>query len=98
MNQEFTKALMAVHPGLQQIQVSGAMMGIISARGLSINPVNTTLNALYMGVWHRLGNDKSTNNADSWTNTPLDVKVYNMDLDNVSPNVLYLANFDPGKS
>ena len=70
--------------------------GIISARGLSINPVNTTSNALYMGVWHRLGTYKSTNNADSWTNTPLDVKVYNMDLDNVSPNVLYLANFDPG--
>jgi len=73
----------------------GGDNGIISARGLSINPVNTSSNALYMGVWHRLGTYKTTNNAGNWTNTPLDVKIYNMDLDNVTPNVLYLANFDP---
>ena len=69
---------------------------VISARGLSINPKDFPGNALYMGTWHRLGTYKSIDNAQSWTNTPLDVKVYNMDLDNVSPNVLYLANFDPG--
>jgi len=70
--------------------------GVISARGLSTNPKDSSNDALYMGTWHRVGTYKSINNAQSWTNTPLDVKVYNMDLDNVSPNVLYLANFDPG--
>jgi len=68
----------------------------ISARGLSINPKDTSSDALYMGTWHRKGTYKTTNNAQSWTNSSLDVKVYNMDLDNNAPNVLYLANFDPG--
>ena len=70
--------------------------GIISARGLSINPTNTSSDALYMGTWHRTGTYKTTNNAASWTNTQLDVKVYNMDLDNVNPGTLYLANYAGG--
>jgi photosystem II stability/assembly factor-like uncharacterized protein len=70
--------------------------GIISARGLSINPPNISADALYMGTWHRTGTFKSTNNAASWTNTPLDVKVYNMDLDNINPGTLYLANYAGG--
>ena len=70
--------------------------GIISARGLSINPSNTSADALYMGTWHRTGTFKSTNNAASWTNTPLDVKVYNMELDNTNPGILYLANYAGG--
>lgn len=70
--------------------------GIISARGLSINPSTVSADALYMGTWHRTGTYKSTNNATSWTNTPLDVKVYNMELDNVNPGTLYLANYAGG--
>lgn len=70
--------------------------GIISARGLSINPSNVSADALYMGTWHRTGTYKSTNNAASWTNTPLDVKVYNMDLDNTNTGILYLANYAGG--
>ncbi len=73
---------------------SGINTDIISVRGLSINPAGSSSDALYMGTWHRDGTYKSTNNAASWSNSPLNVKVYDMDLDKANPNTLYLANFD----
>ncbi|PKO12099.1 MAG: hypothetical protein CVU39_25840 [Chloroflexi bacterium HGW-Chloroflexi-10] len=68
----------------------------LSTRALSINPVGTGSDALYMGTWHNSGTYKSTDNGNSWSRTAMVLKVYNMDLDNVSPSTLYLANYPGG--
>lgn len=69
-----------------------------SSRALAINPKDSSLDALYAGVWHQNGVYKSSNNASSWSKvwnlSISSIKVYNMDIDVQNPNNLYLVNFD----
>lgn len=76
--------------------MNGNGLSDLSGRALAINPDGTGSDALYYATWHRTGVYKSTNNGSNWTNQYLYAKIYDMDLDPIQPNVVYLADFNDG--
>lgn len=76
--------------------VNGSDLFELSGRALVINPLNSSGNLLVLGTWHRKGTFKSTDNGNTWVNSPLNVKVYTMDLDPQQPANMYLVDFYGG--